>query len=67
MKKLRVLFLTRKWAPAIGGMEVYSMELSEELSNSVNLTVRALSGNKDGSPPGIARLIYFLFSSLFFL
>ena len=67
MKKLRVLFLTRKWAPAVGGMEVYSMELSEELSNSVNLTVRALSGNKDGSPPGIARLIYFLFSSLFFL
>ncbi|HIO23111.1 MAG TPA: glycosyltransferase family 1 protein [Nitrospinaceae bacterium] len=67
MKKLRVLFLTRKWAPAIGGMEVYSMELSEELSHSVDLTVRTLSGNKDGSPPGMARLICFLFSSLFFL
>jgi phosphatidyl-myo-inositol dimannoside synthase len=67
MKKLRVLFLTRKWAPAIGGMEVYSMELSEELSHSVDLTVRTLSGNKDGSPPGIVRLICFLFSSLFFL
>ena len=55
MKKLRVLFLTRKWAPAIGGMEVYSMELSEELSHKVNLTVRSLAGNKDGSPPGMGR------------
>ena len=42
MKKLRVLFLTRKWPPAIGGMEVYSMELSEELSHRVDLTVRSL-------------------------
>jgi phosphatidyl-myo-inositol dimannoside synthase len=67
MKKMRVLFLTRKWAPAIGGMEVYSKELSEELSHSVDLTVRALSGNKDGSPPGIAKLICFLFSSLIYL
>ena len=67
MKKLRVLFLTRKWAPAIGGMEVYSMELSEELSHKVDLTVRSLSGNKDGSPPGIGRLVYFLFSNLVYL
>ena len=51
MKKLRVLFLTRKWVPAIGGMEVYSMELSKELSHRVDLTVRSLSGTKDGSPP----------------
>jgi glycosyltransferase involved in cell wall biosynthesis len=67
MKKLRVLFLTRKWPPAIGGMEVYSMELSEELSHRVDLTVRSLSGKKDGSPPGIARLVYFLFSNLVYL
>jgi len=67
MKKLRVLFLTRKWAPAIGGMEVYSMELSEALSHKVDLTVRSLSGNKNGSPPGIGRLVYFLFSNLVYL
>ena len=67
MKKLRVLFLTRKWAPAIGGMEVYSMELSKELSHRVDLTVRSLSGTKDGSPPRIGRLICFLFSSLVYL
>ena len=67
MKKLRVLFLTRKWAPAIGGMEVYSMELSKELSHRVDLTVRSLSGTKDCSPPRIGRLICFLFSSLVYL
>ena len=67
MKKLRVLFLTRKWAPAIGGMEAYSMELAKELSHRVDLTVRFLSGTKDGYPPRIRRLIYFLFSSLVYL
>ena len=67
MKKLRVLFLTRKWAPAIGGMEIYSMELTKELSHRVDLTVHNLLGSKDGSPPGAVKLICFLFTSLVYL
>ena len=64
---LKVLFITRKWAPAIGGMETYSMEMTTKLSNYCNLTVRFLSGNPDGSPPSAIRLAEFLIRNIFYL
>ena len=42
---LNVLFVTRKWPPAVGGMETYSLELSKELSKKCE--VISFLGAKD--------------------
>lgn len=54
-----VLFITRKWPPAVGGMETYCVELCERLTAGTNLRVEALSGRADGSTPSAASLIGF--------
>jgi glycosyltransferase involved in cell wall biosynthesis len=54
-----VLFLTRKWAPAIGGMETYSLRLSECLGKLAQVEVVALPGRADGSPPSPLALLAF--------
>ncbi len=66
-KAIKVLFISRKWFPAIGGMETYSMELTAALSHHTDLTVRALPGRKGGRPPSLPRLLWFMVSSLYFL
>jgi phosphatidylinositol alpha-1,6-mannosyltransferase len=64
----KVLFITRKWPPAIGGMETYSFELTQALKNeALELKVLALPGKADGSPPGLLALFTFVFKSLFFI
>lgn len=45
------LFITRKWPPAVGGMETYSARLTGELARRVNLDVAALPGRANGLPP----------------
>jgi glycosyltransferase involved in cell wall biosynthesis len=52
-----ILFVTRKWAPATGGMETYCLRLTEALAERVQ--VIALPGNADGMPPGAAALLTF--------
>jgi len=64
---LKVLFITRKWAPAIGGMETYSLELSRELKQRYDLTVRVLPGKADHRPPSLFSLFLFFLSSVFFV
>ena len=59
----RVVFVTRKWAPAVGGMETYCLRLSEELARRTPLEVIALPGRSDGSPPGAAALLAFPFTA----
>ena len=54
-----ILFVTRKWAPAIGGMETYSHRLTEELDRLAEVEVVALPGRADGSPPSSASLALF--------
>jgi glycosyltransferase involved in cell wall biosynthesis len=54
---VRVLFLTRKWPPAIGGMETYSAELARELTHQTDLTVHALPGRPDGAAPGAVAIL----------
>ena len=56
---LRVLFLTRKWPPAVGGMETYCVELAEELKTRVHLEILALPGRRGGKPPGLLALLAF--------
>jgi glycosyltransferase involved in cell wall biosynthesis len=45
---LNVLFITRKWPPAIGGMETYSVELAKALAPLVDLSTIVLSGTERG-------------------
>ncbi len=54
-----VLFITRKWAPAVGGMETYSHQLSAALRAILPVRVLALAGRRDGLPPHTASLLRF--------
>jgi phosphatidyl-myo-inositol dimannoside synthase len=63
----RVLFISRKWPPAIGGMETYALKLVAELASRCHLITRVLPGRAHGSPPGLPRLAIFLIGSLGFL
>ena len=56
---MKILFLTRKWPPAVGGMETWSAELAAELRQRHALTLHALPGRADGGAPGTMALISF--------
>jgi len=59
-----VLLITRKWPPAVGGMETYCIELAAALKLHVNLSVKALPGRESGAPPTALALIGFGLRSL---
>jgi len=54
-----LIFVTRKWPPAMGGMETYCFKLVEELRRRHSVELVALPGAADGSVPGIWRLTHF--------
>jgi glycosyltransferase involved in cell wall biosynthesis len=54
-----VVFITRKWPPAVGGMEIYSKRLVDELSQRLAVTLFALPGRPDGRPPSALKLVQF--------
>jgi phosphatidyl-myo-inositol dimannoside synthase len=54
-----VRFITRKWAPAMGGMETYCVRLTEQLAKSCQLDIIALPGQQNGSPPSALSLLKF--------
>jgi len=60
----RIMFVTRKWAPAVGGMETYSMRLTEALREIEAVDVVALAGRADGMPPSALALLLFPFTVL---
>lgn len=60
----RILFISRKWGPAVGGMETYAMRLTEALSEIEPVEVVALPGRDDGMPPGPLALLTFPFTVL---
>lgn len=59
-----VVFITRKWAPARGGMETYSLHLAEELARLLPVDVIALQGRSNGMPPSALALLAFPFTVL---
>lgn len=61
MSPVPVLFITRKWAPAIGGMETYCVRLVEELRRAMPVEVIALPGRADGRVPTALSLVLFPF------
>ena len=69
MQPRKVLFITRKWPPAVGGMETYSVELSRELDqlDEIELTIRKLPGRTDGRPPHPLAIARFLATSAWHL
>ncbi|MEM6973162.1 MAG: glycosyltransferase family 4 protein [Pseudomonadota bacterium] len=54
-----VVFVTRKWPPAVGGMETYSRRLTEAISAERAIRVIAAPGREDGSPPSAIALVLF--------
>lgn len=65
---MRVLFITRKWPPAVGGMETYSRDLTQALTDvSVDLDIKALPGKDNGDPPGAVALACFILKMFWFL
>ncbi len=54
-----VRFITRKWAPAMGGMETYCIRLTEQLARSRRVEVIALPGQANGAPPSALSLAKF--------
>lgn len=54
-----VYFVSRKWPPAMGGMETYSLRLSQELKRHADVETIVLPGNADGSVPGAGALLAF--------
>lgn len=53
------LFVTRKWPPAIGGMETYSVKLSAALERFTPVEIVALPGQANGDPPTATALLKF--------
>lgn len=64
MEPGRVLFITRKWEPAIGGMETYCVKLVERMRRDRSVDVIALPGQADGRTPSVLALLWFPFTVL---
>ncbi|MDJ1006800.1 MAG: glycosyltransferase family 4 protein [Paracoccaceae bacterium] len=54
-----VLFVSRKWPPAIGGMETYSLKLSGALRKHADVEKIVLPGRADGAAPSFPAVIRF--------
>lgn len=61
MTERSILFLTRKWPPAVGGMETYSVKLTQALVRCTDAPVQvmALPGRRNELPPTAIRLLAF--------
>lgn len=66
-KSLKITFVSRKWPPAMGGMETYSERLSRHLQDHGEVEVFALPGHADGSTPRPWELLWFGVKTTFLL
>ncbi|HSG33361.1 MAG TPA: glycosyltransferase family 4 protein [Sphingomonadaceae bacterium] len=64
MSEAEILFVTRKWAPAMGGMETYSLRLTEAIARQRGIEIVALEGRANGMPPSPPALFGFPFTIL---
>ncbi|HET7562829.1 MAG TPA: glycosyltransferase [Rhodanobacteraceae bacterium] len=58
--KTRVLFISRKWPPAVGGMENHAVVLAGMLEQDFEVVRLVLPGRADGRPPSLARYAWFI-------
>lgn len=61
----RIIFVTRKWPPSVGGMETYAIRISEELRKYASVGIYSLSANDYRSVPGAGALIRFGIATAF--
>lgn len=64
--KPRLLLISRKWPPSVGGMETYSVELDASLALHFEVTRKVLPGRVDGRPPGLVAYGLFLIQTIFY-
>jgi glycosyltransferase involved in cell wall biosynthesis len=62
----RLLFVSRKWPPAVGGMETYSVELAATLGDRFETRLLVLPGRPDGRPPGLVAYAGFVLRTMAF-
>lgn len=62
--KVRLLLISRKWPPAIGGMETYSVELAASLGQDFDVETLVLAGCDDGHPPGLLAYGWFVLKAM---
>jgi phosphatidyl-myo-inositol dimannoside synthase len=55
----RIVFVTRKWPPAVGGMETWSYRLAQALRAIEPVQTIVLPGRADGMPPSVWSLLAF--------
>jgi glycosyltransferase involved in cell wall biosynthesis len=67
MSSQSLLFITRKWAPAVGGMEIYSREMAQEFRQICETKVLSLPGRTDGRPPSAIALCAFFVRTAWYL
>lgn len=54
-----MLLISRKWLPAVGGMETYCVKLDAELGKRARVERKVLPGRADGGAPGPAAILRF--------
>lgn len=59
MRRPTICFVSRKWPPAMGGMETYAHRLAAELDAHGSVTRMVLPGRPDGAPPRALALVRF--------
>lgn len=64
--KQKLLFISRKWPPAVGGMETYSVELVAALERDFEVTRLVLPGRADGRPPKLLSYGIFVLRAMFY-
>lgn len=60
----KVMFISRKWPPAVGGMESYSKSLADSLAKYCELELLVLPGRPDGRPPKLGAYAIFLLKAM---
>lgn len=61
-----LLLISRKWPPAIGGMETYSESLAQSLAEHFDLTLLVLPGRGDGRPPRLPAYLLFVVKAMLY-
>ncbi len=54
-----IRFITRKWSPAVGGIETYCVRLCAEMAKRNRLDIIALPGKENGDAPGTWQMLTF--------
>lgn len=64
--KEKILFVSRKWPPSVGGMENYAAELAAGLSESSDIRTLVLKGRHDGRPPALLAYAFFVLRAMLY-